>query len=452
MKPLSNRMPSTVSSSMPKVFDSSTVMTPSLPTTSIALAMTSPISGSPADTLAVWAISSRVSMSLAWFLMASTARSVAFSMPRLRLIGLAPAATLRRPSRTRAWASTVAVVVPSPAISSVFLATCLTSSAPIFSHGSSSSISLAMDTPSFVIVGAPHFFSRTTLRPLGPSVTLTASASWFIPRSRARRASSSKAMSLGIVRLPPLFGWLALVEAVSGLAIPGVSTQDGRVLSPSAITPLGPKSSGRSRQMRVAVVVFEGFDELDAIGPLEVLRNAAAMGATDLSVALVALDGAAEVTGSHGLRVRTDGRLDPDRTDLLVVPGGGWNDRGAHGAWAEAERGELPAAIAAAAEGGAVVATVCTGAMLAATAGLTRGRPAITHHGAVEDLRASGAQVVEARVVDDGDLVSAGGVTSGIDLALWLVERHFGADLAEAVAAELEHPRHGEVWRGQGLA
>ena len=199
--------------------------------------------------------------------------------------------------------------------------------------------------------------------------------------------------------------------------------------------------------MRVAVVVFEGFDELDAIGPLEVLRNAAAMGATDLSVELVALDGAAEVTGSHGLRVRTDGRLDPDGADLLVIPGGGWNDRGAHGAWAEADRGDLPAAIAAAARGGAVVATVCTGAMLAATAGLIRGRPAITHHGAIEDLRASGARVVEARVVDDGDLVTAGGVTSGIDLALWLVERHFGAELAEAVAGEIEHPRHGEVWR-----
>ena len=200
--------------------------------------------------------------------------------------------------------------------------------------------------------------------------------------------------------------------------------------------------------MRIAVVVFEGFDELDAIGPLEVLRNAAAMGADGLSVDLVALDGAAEVTGSHGLVVRTDGPLDPGRTDLLVVPGGGWNDRGPRGAWAEAERGELPAVIAAAHRAGAVVATVCTGAMLAATAGLTRGRPATTHHGAVEDLRASGARVVEARVVDDGDLVSAGGVTSGIDLALWLVEREFGAELAEAVAAEIEHPRHGEVWRG----
>jgi len=95
--------------------------------------------------------------------------------------------------------------------------------------------------------------------------------------------------------------------------------------------------------MRIAAVVFEGFDELDAVGSLEVLRNAAAMGATDLSVELVAVDGAAEVTGSHGLRVRTDGRLDPDRADLLGIPGGGWNDRGAQGAWAEAERGDLPA-------------------------------------------------------------------------------------------------------------
>ncbi len=124
-------------------------------------------------------------------------------MPRFSDIGLAPAATLRSPSRTSAWASTVAVVVPSPATSSVFLATSLTSSAPIFSYGSSRSISLAMETPSLVIVGAPHFFSSTTLRPLGPRVTLTASARVFIPRSRARRASSLKAMVLGIGSLIP---------------------------------------------------------------------------------------------------------------------------------------------------------------------------------------------------------------------------------------------------------
>ena len=89
-------------------------------------------------------------------------------MPRFRPVGLAPAATLRRPSLIRAWASTVAVVVPSPATSLVLVATSLTSWAPMFSNGSSSSTSRAMDTPSLVMVGAPNFFSITTLRPFGP--------------------------------------------------------------------------------------------------------------------------------------------------------------------------------------------------------------------------------------------------------------------------------------------
>ena len=82
---------------------------------------------------AVAAICSLVSTEVAWAASSSAMAATAFSMPRLRPIGLAPAATLRRPSLTSAWASTVAVVVPSPATSSVFLATSLTSSAPIFS-------------------------------------------------------------------------------------------------------------------------------------------------------------------------------------------------------------------------------------------------------------------------------------------------------------------------------
>ena len=193
-KPLSKRMPSVSSSSRPRAFDSSTVTTPSLPTLSSASAIRSPIDWSPAEMAAVAAISSLVSTSLAEDSRRSVTASTAFSMPRFSAIGLAPAATLRRPSRTSAWASTVAVVVPSPATSSVFLATSLTSSAPIFSNGSSSSISLAMETPSLVMVGAPHFFSSTTLRPLGPRVTFTVSARMLRPRSIPRRASSSKAM------------------------------------------------------------------------------------------------------------------------------------------------------------------------------------------------------------------------------------------------------------------
>ena len=183
---------------MPKVWLSSTVITPSLPTWSIASEIFAPISASAAEIAATWAICDLLSTSLANDLMLPTAASTAASIPRLRLMGLAPAATLRKPSRTIAQANTVAVVVPSPATSSVFLATSLTSSAPMRSYGSSRSISLAIDTPSLVMVGAPHFLSSTTLRPFGPSVTRTASASLFIPASSPRRASSSNKMILGI--------------------------------------------------------------------------------------------------------------------------------------------------------------------------------------------------------------------------------------------------------------
>src|SRR5215207_2194762 len=148
--------------------------------------------------VATLAMSDLSSTSLACDLIDSTAAATAFSMPFLRLIGLAPAATLRMPRCTRAWASTVAVVVPSPATSFVLVATSFTNWAPRFSKGSSSSTSLAIDTPSLVIVGAPNFLSRTTLRPLGPSVTLTASANLLTPASRRRRASSSNFRSFDI--------------------------------------------------------------------------------------------------------------------------------------------------------------------------------------------------------------------------------------------------------------
>src|SRR5690554_4147619 len=80
-----------------------------------------------------------------------------------------------------ACARTVAVVVPSPAMSLVLLATSRTICAPIFSNLSASSISLVTETPSLVTRGAPKLFSRRTLRPLGPRVTFTASASLLIP-------------------------------------------------------------------------------------------------------------------------------------------------------------------------------------------------------------------------------------------------------------------------------
>ena len=195
-------MPSTTSSSVSRDLASSTVMTPSLPTFSMARAIISPMSRSPlAEMVPTWAISALVPIFLDEALTAATTASTARSMPRFRSIGFMPAATDLTPSRTIAWASTVAVVVPSPARSLVLLATSRTICAPMFSNLSESSMSLATVTPSLVMRGAPKDFSSTTFRPLGPRVTLTASARMSTPRSMRVRASTENLTSLAAMPL-----------------------------------------------------------------------------------------------------------------------------------------------------------------------------------------------------------------------------------------------------------
>src|SRR4029434_1700334 len=192
-------MPSTTSRVVSIALASSTVMTPSLPTFSMASAMRSPIVLSLFEAMvATWAISFLSLVGLDRCFSSSTTVSTACSMPRLSAMGLAPAVTFFRPARKMAWASTVAVVVPSPAMSEVLAATSFSICAPMFSAGSLSSISLATVTPSLVMVGLPNFLSMTTFRPLGPSVTFTACAIVLIPRRSAARASSLKRSCLGM--------------------------------------------------------------------------------------------------------------------------------------------------------------------------------------------------------------------------------------------------------------
>src|SRR5437667_987070 len=155
-------MPSTTSSWVSRLLASSTVMTPSFPTFSIASAIKSPMVRSPlADTMPTWATSALLLVDLESFFSSPTTAVTALSTPRLRLIGSWPAATSFAPSVKRARASTLAVVVPSPATSEVFEATSFTICAPMFSNLSASSISFATVTPSLVTVGgAPRLLEH----------------------------------------------------------------------------------------------------------------------------------------------------------------------------------------------------------------------------------------------------------------------------------------------------
>lgn len=185
--------------------------------------------------------------------------------------------------------------------------------------------------------------------------------------------------------------------------------------------------------MLVDIVVYDGLDEMDALGPMEVMRSAGKAGAA-LSVRLVTRTPQSLVTGAYGLRFVPDGTFVPGEANIIVVTGGGWVARADCGAWGEVQRGDWLPLLADAAKCAKVVAGVCTGTMLLAHAGIIGSRRAATHHTAWDDLQATGATLVKDRVVDDGDLVTSGGVASGIALALWLVEREFGRDLAERTA------------------
>jgi transcriptional regulator GlxA family with amidase domain len=191
--------------------------------------------------------------------------------------------------------------------------------------------------------------------------------------------------------------------------------------------------------MLVDIVVFNGVDELDVVGPLEVLRRATALGA-DLTARVCARAGEHAVQGAFGLVFQPEAPFVPGQAGAVIVPGGGWVARADVGVWAEAKRGEWPKLLADAAGAGSVLAGVCTGAMLLAHAGVLAGKPATTHHDALVDLAALGVEAVSQRVVDAGEVLTSGGVTSGIDLALWLVARYFAGDLAGVVAEAIEYP------------
>jgi transcriptional regulator GlxA family with amidase domain len=191
--------------------------------------------------------------------------------------------------------------------------------------------------------------------------------------------------------------------------------------------------------MLIDIIVYDGIDELDALGPLEVLRSAAAAGA-DVGVRLVTREPAEHVRGAYGLQFSPDGAYTPGEANIVLVPGGGWVARKPHGAWGEFQHGGWLPLLAAAASTAQMVAGVCTGTMLLAHAGVIGTRRAATHHAARVELAATGATVVADRVVHDGNLLTCGGVTSGIDLALWIVAHECSPEIADRVADRMEYP------------
>ncbi|RFU39965.1 DJ-1/PfpI family protein [Actinomadura logoneensis] len=225
--------------------------------------------------------------------------------------------------------------------------------------------------------------------------------------------------------------------------------------------------------MHVQVVLFDGFDPLDVVAPYEVLHAGGSASGGAVTVELVSAEGPREViSGTGGLALRATGALDLERADLLVVPGASGRvgepgeipeEEVGAGEWKQdqlipvllgrALTTELPELLKQAMDDpGITVATVCGGSLVLAMAGLLEGRHATTHHLGLDMLDATGAHAVRARIVDDGDLISGGAVTSGIDLGLYLLERELGPRIAHAVEELFAHERRGTVWSARAPA
>jgi transcriptional regulator GlxA family with amidase domain len=203
------------------------------------------------------------------------------------------------------------------------------------------------------------------------------------------------------------------------------------------------------------IVLFDGFDPLDVIAPFEVLVAGSDATGGELVVELVAAEGPRPVvSGSRGLVLNATAQLDPSKPGYVIVPGAsgpidGNPDEVATIPVLLARFGEtdaVPLMRQAMANPDITVATVCGGSLALAMAGLLDGRNAVTHVLGLDVLDATGVNVVRARVVDDGDLVTAGGVTSGLDLALHLLDRSYGPRVALAVEKLFEYERRGTVW------
>jgi transcriptional regulator GlxA family with amidase domain len=203
------------------------------------------------------------------------------------------------------------------------------------------------------------------------------------------------------------------------------------------------------------IVLFDGFDPLDVIAPFDVLVAGSDATGGELVVELVSAEGPRPVvSGSRGLVLNATAQLDPSKPGYVIVPGAsgpidGDPDEVATIPVLLARFGEtdaVPLMRQAMANPDITVATVCGGSLALAMAGLLEGRNAVTHVLGLDVLDATGVNIVRARVVDDGDLVTAGGVTSGLDLALHLLDRSYGPRVALAVEELFEYERRGTVW------
>jgi len=187
---------------------------------------------------------------------------------------------------------------------------------------------------------------------------------------------------------------------------------------------------------RIAVAVFEAVEELDFAGPWEVLSVWARTWPEDEVDVFTVAETTDPVTCAKGLRVLPEHSWEGlEDVDVLVYPGG-------RGAMAQLGNEGIRQRLRRFAAQGTLMTSVCTGALVFADAGLLDNRPATTHWSALDDLAELGRNVdvqPDARFVDSGEVITAAGVSAGIDMALHLVARLHSKERAREVRHHIQY-------------
>ena len=179
--------------------------------------------------------------------------------------------------------------------------------------------------------------------------------------------------------------------------------------------------------LEIGSLLFEGLDQIDLTGPFEIFSR------IPNATYQIYAKTVAPVRDVQGLRLAPDATLaEAPQLDLLHVPGGFGQE-----AWMEDD--ELLDWIQRQASGARCVFSVCTGALICGAAGLLKGRRATTHWSAFHLLRYFGAVPVDERVVMDGNLVCAAGVTAGIDGALRVAAELRGDEAAQIIQLQMQY-------------
>ena len=183
--------------------------------------------------------------------------------------------------------------------------------------------------------------------------------------------------------------------------------------------------------MNIAFVIFNGMTALDFIGVYDPVTRLKTMGFTaDLQWDICAYT--SEVQDTAGLRFTpTKVNTSLQNYDIVIIPGGFGTDKLGNDT-------DFIAWLSTAADCKYRV-SVCTGSLLLAAAGFLKGKRATSHPSAFEKLRQYGIEVVDQRVVDEGDIITARGVTSSIDLGLYLCEKFAGYEVKERIRRQMDY-------------